>query len=211
MREDAVTPGDIAVGVIIGRTSEFFDFFVYAIASVIVFPKLMFPALAPLDATWPHSRFLRSWPVRSADLVRIDQKYGRGVKLTIALVLLGGSTAAISFLPGATRSASRRSGCWPCSDSDKALRWAEPGTASLAPHAQCPRRTARMVCDDPAAGRAARPHRRQPAVRLLHQSLDSADFLDWGWRYPFFCAFAINVVALFARLRIVDPLVRKAL
>ena len=29
------------------------------------------------------------------------------------------------------------------------------------------------------------------------------DFLDWGWRYPFFVAFAINVVALFARLRMV--------
>ena len=29
------------------------------------------------------------------------------------------------------------------------------------------------------------------------------DFLDWGWRYPFYVAFAINVVALFARLRLV--------
>ena len=33
--------------------------------------------------------------------------------------------------------------------------------------------------------------------------LSQADFLSWGWRYPFFVAFAINVVALFARLRIV--------
>jgi MFS family permease len=34
-------------------------------------------------------------------------------------------------------------------------------------------------------------------------TLSSADFLSWGWRYPFFVAFAINVVALFARLRLV--------
>jgi MFS family permease len=34
-------------------------------------------------------------------------------------------------------------------------------------------------------------------------SLSEEDFLSWGWRYPFFVAFAINVVALFARLRIV--------
>ncbi len=34
-------------------------------------------------------------------------------------------------------------------------------------------------------------------------ALTTGDFLDWGWRYPFFVAFAINVVALFARLRIV--------
>jgi MFS family permease len=34
-------------------------------------------------------------------------------------------------------------------------------------------------------------------------SLSEADFIDWGWRFPFFVAFAINVVALFARLRLV--------
>ena len=34
-------------------------------------------------------------------------------------------------------------------------------------------------------------------------NLSADDFFDWGWRYPFFVAFAINVVALFARLRMV--------
>ena len=34
-------------------------------------------------------------------------------------------------------------------------------------------------------------------------NLSADDFFAWGWRYPFFVAFAINVVALFARLRIV--------
>ena len=34
-------------------------------------------------------------------------------------------------------------------------------------------------------------------------SLSSDDFYSWGWRWPFFAAFAINVVALFARLRLV--------
>jgi MFS family permease len=38
---------------------------------------------------------------------------------------------------------------------------------------------------------------------FLVTSLVPADFLDWGWRYPFYVAFAINVVALFARLRLV--------
>jgi MFS family permease len=35
-------------------------------------------------------------------------------------------------------------------------------------------------------------------------TLSTGDFLDWGWRYPFFVAFAINVVALFARLRLFE-------
>lgn len=37
----------------------------------------------------------------------------------------------------------------------------------------------------------------------LITGMSQEEFLDWGWRYPFFVAFAINVVALFARLRIV--------
>src|SRR3546814_6247129 len=36
---------------------------------------------------------------------------------------------------------------------------------------------------------------------FLISALPAEDFLAWGWRYPFFVAFAINVVALFARLR----------
>ena len=38
-----VAPGDIAVGVVIGRASEYFDFFVFGIASVLVFPAVFFP------------------------------------------------------------------------------------------------------------------------------------------------------------------------
>jgi hypothetical protein len=50
-RHGTVSPGDIVVGVIIGRTSEFFDFFVYAIASVLVFPSVVFPYVDALTGT----------------------------------------------------------------------------------------------------------------------------------------------------------------
>ena len=59
----AIAPSEIAVGVIIGRASEYFDFFVYAIASVLVFPAVFFPFADKLQGTlWSfvifHSRFL---------------------------------------------------------------------------------------------------------------------------------------------------------
>ena len=38
---------------------------------------------------------------------------------------------------------------------------------------------------------------------FLYANLEPDDFFDWGWRYTFYVAFAINVVALFARLRLV--------
>ena len=44
-----VAPRDIAVGVVIGRASEYFDYFVYGIASVLVFPRVFFPFAPRLD------------------------------------------------------------------------------------------------------------------------------------------------------------------
>src|SRR4030095_16959754 len=44
-------PGDIAVGVVIGRASEYFDFFVFGIASVLVFPAVFFPFADRLHGT----------------------------------------------------------------------------------------------------------------------------------------------------------------
>ncbi|MBU2409689.1 MAG: MFS transporter, partial [Gammaproteobacteria bacterium] len=50
-KHGAIAPGDIAVGVIIGRASEYFDFFVYGIASVLVFPSVFFPFEDRLQGT----------------------------------------------------------------------------------------------------------------------------------------------------------------
>ena len=49
--DEDLAPGDIAVGVIIGRASEYFDFFVFGIASVLVFPKVFFPFADALTGT----------------------------------------------------------------------------------------------------------------------------------------------------------------
>ena len=58
-RHHGVNPGEIAIGVIIGRTSEFFDFFVYAIASVIVCCTA-FGAITTVPAFFPAATFFAS-------------------------------------------------------------------------------------------------------------------------------------------------------
>ncbi|HBY27697.1 MAG TPA: MFS transporter, partial [Bradyrhizobium sp.] len=97
-------PGEIAIGVIIGRTSEFFDFFVYAIASVIVFPKLVFPFVNELTGTlYSFGIFALAFaarPLGTVIFMAVDRRHGKGAKLVIALFLLGTSTVAIAFLPG---------------------------------------------------------------------------------------------------------------
>jgi len=81
-----IAPGEIAIGVIIGRTSEFFDFFVYAIASCIVFPAHVFPYLSPLEGTlWSFAIFALAFvtrPIGSLIFMAVDRRFGRGVKLS---------------------------------------------------------------------------------------------------------------------------------
>src|SRR5690349_17353451 len=102
-RHGTIAPGDIAIGVIIGRTSEFFDFFVYAIASVLVFPSVVFPYVDRLTGTlYSFALFALAFlarPLGTLIFMAVDRRHGRGVKLTIALFLLGGSTMAIALLP----------------------------------------------------------------------------------------------------------------
>lgn len=204
-----VTPGDITIGVIIGRTAEYFDFFVYAIASVLVFPKLVFPYVDPLQGTLlSFAVFAVAFiarPIGTVLFLAIDRSYGRGVKLLCALLLLGISTAAVAFLPGYDHFGAGSAGLLILFRVGQGLalggEW--DGLASL------------LALNAP-AGRggwyAMLPQLGAPLGLIVASALFAffllalppADFLDWGWRYPFFVAFAISVVALFARLRLVE-------
>jgi MFS family permease len=203
------SPGEIAVGVIIGRTSEFFDFFVYAIASVIVFPKLVFPYLDALSGTLlSFAIFAVAFIARPFGTVMftvIDRSYGRGVKMMIALLLLGVSTVAIAFLPGYDQIGSA------CAlllilfrvGQGLALGGEWDGLASLLA-LNAPEHRRGWYAMIPQLGAPLGLIVASALFTYFLATLPAADFLDWGWRFPFFVAFAINVVALFARLRLVE-------
>src|SRR5450830_2170799 len=96
-----IAPGEIAIGVVIGRASEYFDFFVYAIASVLVFPAVFFPFVGPLQGTlYAFAVFALAFiarPVGTAISMEIQRRMGREAKLTIALLLLRVSTCGIAL------------------------------------------------------------------------------------------------------------------
>ncbi|WP_375392605.1 MFS transporter [uncultured Sphingomonas sp.] len=208
-RHGAIAPGEIAIGVVIGRTSEFFDFFVYAIASVLVFPALIFPYADRLTGTlYSFAIFALAFvarPIGSMIFLGVDAALGRGTKLTIALFLLGGSTAAVAFLPGY-----ETIGAW----SAVLLALFRIGQG-IALGGQWDGLSSLLALNAPAHRRgwyAMIPQLGAPLGLIVASglfaffltTLSAVDFLDWGWRYPFFVAFAINVVALFARLRMVS-------
>jgi len=203
-----VTPSEIAVGVIIGRSSEYFDFFVFGIACVLVFPSFLFPFLSRLDGTLMAFALLAVAfvvrPVGTAISMAIQRHWGRGTKLTIALFLLGVCTVGMAFLPSYKDVGMAaivallvlRIG------QGLALGGSWDGLPSLlAMSAPKDRRGWYAMI-----GQLGAPLGFVLAASLftyLYGSLTTEEFLAWGWRYPFFVAFAVNVVALFARLRLV--------
>ena len=203
-----IAPGEIAIGVVIGRASEYFDYFVYAIASVLVFPAVFFPFEQRLEGTL-YAFLIFSFafiarPFGTVIFMAIQQRFGREAKLTFALFLLGASTAGIAFLPtyshlGLTSivllsllrigQGIALGGSWDGLPSLLALNAPQHRRGWYAMLGQLGAPIGFFI----AAG----------LFYYLVSDLSSADFLDWGWRYPFYVAFAINVVALFARLRLV--------
>jgi MFS family permease len=208
-RHGDIAPSEIAIGVVIGRTSEFFDFFVYAIASVIVFPALIFPYVDRVTGTfYSFAIFALAFiarPIGSLIFLRVDEILGRGTKLTIALFLLGSSTAAVAFLPGY-----ETIGIWAAVllalfriGQGIALGGAWDGLASLLA-LNAPENKRGWYAMIPQLGAPLGLIVASALFAFFVSTLSPADFLSWGWRYPFFVAFAINVVALFARLRMVS-------
>jgi MFS family permease len=203
-----VKPGEIAIGVVIGRTSEFFDFFVYAIASVLVFPKLVFASLDPLTGTvYSFVIFALAFvarPIGTVIFTGLDRAYGRSAKLTVALFLLGCSTVAIAFLPGHAEVGTASVWLLALFRTGQGLAWGGTwdGLASLLA-LNAPERRQGWYAMIPQLGAPIGLLIASGLFAYFAGTLSSDDFLDWGWRYPFFVAFAINVVALFARLRMV--------
>ncbi|MFG6455841.1 MFS transporter [Roseateles sp. BYS96W] len=207
--DEELAPGDIAVGVIIGRASEYFDFFVFGIASVLVFPHVFFPfAEDRLTGTiYAFLVFALAFVVRPVGTLigmEIQRRFGRSAKLTSALFLLGCSTVGMGLLP----------------------TYGEAGQTAIVLLALCRIGQGLALGGSwdglPSLLALNAPPDRRGWYAMLGQlgaplgffvassvflyvmgSLDPRDFLTWGWRFPFFTAFAINVVALFARLRLV--------
>jgi MFS family permease len=203
-----VAPGEIAVGVVIGRASEYFDFFVYGIASVLVFPSVFFPHMPLLQGIlWSFAIFSLAFvarPIGTIVSMWIQKRWGRATKLTLALFGLGTCTVGIALLPGYNVLGVYAIGLL-------ALLRLGQGAAVGASWDGLPSLLALNAPENrrgwyAMVGQLGAPVGFMIAAGLfayIYSSLSFKDFIDWGWRYPFFAAFALNVVALFARLRLV--------
>src|SRR3569623_949095 len=94
----------ILIDSLIGTTIEYFDFYIYATAAVLIFPKLFFPAgdtaAATLQslATFALAFFAR--PLGAVIFGHFGDRKGRKATLVAALMTMGPSTVAIVLMPG---------------------------------------------------------------------------------------------------------------
>ena len=98
------TPRQVLFASLVGTTVEFFDFYIYATAAVLVFPRLFFPASDPASsvlaslATFAIAFVAR--PIGSAIFGHFGDRIGRKRTLVLALSTMGLSTFIIGALPG---------------------------------------------------------------------------------------------------------------
>jgi metabolite-proton symporter len=98
------SPRQVLFASLVGTTVEFFDFYIYATAAVLVFPRLFFPASDPASSTLASLAtfgiaFLAR-PIGSALFGHFGDRIGRKKTLVLALSTMGLSTFAIGTLPG---------------------------------------------------------------------------------------------------------------
>jgi metabolite-proton symporter len=97
------TPRQVLFASLVGTTIEFFDFYIYATAAVLVFPKLFFPASDPASATLASlATFAIAFlarPIGSALFGHFGDRVGRKTTLVAALLTMGMSTVIIGALP----------------------------------------------------------------------------------------------------------------
>jgi metabolite-proton symporter len=98
------TPSQVLFASLVGTTVEFFDFYIYATAAVLVFPRLFFPATDPASSTLASLATFGiafvARPIGSAIFGHFGDRIGRKKTLVLALSTMGISTFVIGVLPG---------------------------------------------------------------------------------------------------------------
>ncbi|MDB5745497.1 MAG: yhjE [Massilia sp.] len=194
---------------LIGTTIEFFDFYIYATAAVLVFPKLFFPASDPSAAmlqsfaTFAIAFFAR--PVGSALFGHFGDRIGRKATLVAALLTMGISTILIGMLPTYASIGTLAPLLLALCRFGQGLGLGgEWGGAVLLATENAPPGKRAWYGMFPQLGAPIGFFLSGGVFLLLTQTLDEAEFFSWGWRIPFLSSALLVAVGLYVRLKITE-------
>ena len=211
------SPAQVLFASLIGTAIEFFDFYIYATAAVLVFPRLFFPASDPTAATlaslatFAIAFFAR--PVGSALFGHFGDRIGRKTTLVAALLTMGLSTVSIGLLPTyATLGVGAPLLLAICRFGQGLGLGGEWGGAVLLAIENAPPGRRAWYGMFPQLGAPVGFICSAGIFLLLSAWLTDAQFFTFGWRVPFLASAALVLVGLYVRLRIQEtPVFREAL
>ncbi len=212
----ANSPRRILFASLVGTAIEFFDFYIYGTAAVLVFPQLFFPGADPTAATlaslatFAIAFFAR--PVGAALFGHFGDRIGRKATLVAALLTMGISTVAIGLLP-----TYQSIGIWApillalCRFGQGLGLGGEWGGAVLLAVENAPPGKRAWYGMFPQLGAPVGFFFSGGIFLLLSQTLTNEQFLSYGWRLPFVGSALLVAVGLYVRLAITEtPVFAKA-
>jgi metabolite-proton symporter len=194
---------------LIGTTIEFFDFYIYATAAVLVFPRLFFPKGDPATAmlqslaTFALAFFAR--PVGSALFGHFGDRIGRKATLVTALLTMGISTVCIGLLPTyAAIGVSAAVLLALCRLGQGLGLGGEWGGAVLLATENAPPGRQAWYGSFPQLGAPLGFLCSTGVFLLMTNTLNEPQILSWGWRIPFLASAVLVLVGLYVRLQLVE-------
>jgi metabolite-proton symporter len=210
------TPAQVLFASLVGTTIEFFDFYIYATAAVLVFPRLFFPASDPSSAilaslaTFAIAFLAR--PIGSALFGHFGDRIGRKTTLVAALLTMGFSTVIIGLLPTyETIGIAAPALLALCRFGQGLGLGGEWGGAVLLAVENAPPGKRAWYGMFPQLGAPIGFFFSGAVFLALSRWLTNDQFFAYGWRIPFLASAALVVVGLYVRLTITEtPVFREA-
>ncbi|MCW2387823.1 MFS family permease [Sphingobium sp. B11D3B] len=196
----------VLVASLAGTTVEFYDFYIYATAASLVFGPLFFPATSPtaqlMAAYASFALAFLARPLGAAVFGHYGDRIGRKSTLVASLMLMGGSTFLIAFLPTYAMIG------WVAPLLLCILRFGQGfglggewgGAALLAVENAPPGWRARFGMM-PQLGAPLGFVAANGLFLLLGLWLSDAQFMAWGWRLPFLASALLVIIGLWVRLK----------
>jgi len=203
------SPARVLFASLIGTTIEFFDFYIYATAAVLVFPNLFFPAGDPALRTLQSLAFFAlaffARPIGSAVFGHFGDRIGRKATLVAALLTMGLSTVLIGMLPTYASI-----GLWApallalCRFGQGLGLGGEWGGAVLLATENAPPGKRAWYGMFPQLGAPLGFLCSTGVFLLLSEWLSDAEFFAYGWRIPFLASALLVFLGLYVRLRLAE-------
>ena len=198
-------PLKVALASMVGTAIEFFDYYIYAAAAVLVFNTQFFHSGDPLSddllslSTLALAFFAR--PIGSALFGHFGDKIGRKKTLVASLVLMGGSTVVIGLLPTYSQI-----GIWApillciCRVGQGIGLGGEWGGAALVATENAPEGKRAWYGTFPQLGAPIGLFVANATFFLVSYFCGQQALVEWAWRIPFVSSLALVLVGLYVRL-----------